>query len=108
MWTWLAVGVTAYLAFLAGVIVVLRAARTRSRAERAADAGPPPPRRTLPGPDVDEPAASNPAAPGGAVGAVGARGDAAEEPGRAHPEPHDTHEGSGGPPPEPPATRVRG
>jgi len=105
VWTWLAVGVTAYLAFLAGVIVVLRAARTRSRAERAADAGPPPPRRTLPGPDVDEPAASIPAGPGGSVGA---RGDAAEEPGRAHPEPHDTHEGSGGPPPEPPATRVRG
>ncbi|MGC0423365.1 hypothetical protein [Embleya sp. AB8] len=39
MWTWLAVGVVAYLAFLAGVIVLLRAARARSRAERAADAG---------------------------------------------------------------------
>jgi hypothetical protein len=38
VWTWLAVGVTAYLVFLAGVIVVLRAAKARARAERAADA----------------------------------------------------------------------
>ncbi|MYS83762.1 hypothetical protein [Embleya scabrispora] len=37
MWTWLVVGVLAYLAFLACVIVVLRAAKARARVERAAD-----------------------------------------------------------------------
>jgi hypothetical protein len=36
--TWLVVGVAAYPVFLAGVIVVLRAAKARARAERATDA----------------------------------------------------------------------
>ncbi|MYV96791.1 hypothetical protein [Streptomyces sp. SID3343] len=35
--TWLVVGVAVYLIFLAGVIVVLRAAKARARAERATD-----------------------------------------------------------------------
>jgi hypothetical protein len=35
--TWLMVGVAAYVVFLAGVIVVLRAAKARGRAERAMD-----------------------------------------------------------------------
>ncbi|HSA53303.1 MAG TPA: hypothetical protein VLH10_24725 [Yinghuangia sp.] len=38
MWVWLGVGVAAYAAFLCVVVVVLRAAKARNAAERAADA----------------------------------------------------------------------
>ena len=104
MWTWLAVGVSAYPVFLAGVIVVLRAARARSRAERAADAATTPPGRAVSPFDVDERAAVTAAGSGGAIGVPGD----ADEAGRAHPDPDEAGDERGGPPPEPPATRVRG
>lgn len=105
MWTWLVVGVAAYLVFLACVIVVLRAAKARARVERNADAR----------------AAGAPAPPvGAAIGPVPV-GDrpVSEQPAdtdtaRAHPVP-DEHPppsracDAGSPePPVPPASRMRG
>ncbi|MET7301562.1 hypothetical protein [Embleya sp. NPDC005575] len=107
MWTWLAVGVVAYLAFLACVVVVLRAAKARARVERAADVqavGAPTPagestEAIAPVPEGDRPTAE-----------PVVEGDEA----RAHPLPDEhvrpVRECDGGPsgPPAPPASRARG
>ncbi|MFI6579832.1 hypothetical protein [Embleya sp. NPDC050493] len=106
MWTWLSVGVVAYLAFLACVIVVLRGAKARARAERGADmqaAGAPVPAgetAVAPAPGGDRPAAGP---------------SIEDDEARAHPLPDEPHArpvrgcdpGPPGPP-APPASRVRG
>ncbi|GCD98770.1 hypothetical protein [Embleya hyalina] len=85
MWTWLAVGSAAYLAFLACVIVVLRAAKARARAERSLDArefGPPAP------PAAEERAGSDPgSAAGSTTDARPMEASVEDEAARAHPEP---------------------
>ncbi|MGW1989047.1 hypothetical protein [Embleya sp. NPDC001921] len=106
MWTWLVVGVAAYLVFLACVIVVLRAAKARARVERNADAR-----------------AAGAPAPVGAVGAIGpvpvgdrpvAEQSADTDTARAHPVPDEHPQPSRGcdagssEPPVPPASRMRG
>ncbi|WP_439673829.1 hypothetical protein [Embleya sp. MST-111070] len=113
MWTWLAVGSAAYLAFLACVIVVLRAAKTRARAERAVDArefgspSPSPPAVERAGPDPGS-------AAGPAVDGRPAEASVEDEAARAHPEPGESGEPVRGcvpgpvAPPHPPTSRLRG
>ncbi|MFI6984855.1 hypothetical protein ACIBSV_40550 [Embleya sp. NPDC050154] len=102
MWTWLVVGVAAYLVFLACVIVLLRAAKARARVERNADAwaaGPPAGAAIGPVPVGDRPVPEQPADTDTA---------------RAHPVPDEDPQPSRacdpGPsePPVPPASRMRG
>ncbi|UGQ10782.1 hypothetical protein LO772_28810 [Yinghuangia sp. ASG 101] len=59
MWVWLGVGVAAYAALMAVVVVILRAAKTRNAAERAADAADTLPPAAAPGstPGIDTAAA---------------------------------------------------
>ncbi|OPC84409.1 hypothetical protein B4N89_28890 [Embleya scabrispora] len=114
MWTWLAVGSAAYLAFLACVIVVLRAAKARARVERAVDArefGAPSPLPSSPSPPA-KPDPGSAAAPTTDGGPAEPRGE--EEAARAHPEPGETGEPVRGcaprpvAPPNPPTSRMRG
>ncbi|MFE5332869.1 hypothetical protein ACFRCG_41445 [Embleya sp. NPDC056575] len=114
MWTWLAVGSAAYLAFLACVIVVLRAAKARARAERAVDA------RELGSPSPSPPAVDRAGSDPGSAAGPAADGRPAEasvedEAARAHPDPEPGESGEPvrgrvpGPaaPPNPPTSRMR-
>ncbi|MFE3199555.1 hypothetical protein [Embleya sp. NPDC059237] len=107
MWTWLAVGSAAYLAFLACVIVVLRAAKARARAERAVDA------REFGSPSPSPPAVER---AGPAADGRPAEASVEDEAARAHPDPEPGESGEPvrgcvpGPvaPPNPPTSRLRG
>ncbi|MFI1381634.1 hypothetical protein [Embleya sp. NPDC020886] len=108
MWTWLVVGAVAYLLFLAGVIVVLRAAKARARAERAADA------RAVGAPTVAQASEGGPIPPLRGGERPAAEPAAEDDEARAHPLPDEhtppVRECDPGPsgPSAPPASRARG